>query len=83
MDGQGTIKTAHKPHQWAPAPQGGHLKMSVEVVRNPVLLNNAGVGDLQSKVTGLLLFPSETEITGLVPGEMVRHNSSLFGKPWY
>lgn len=43
--------------------------MSVQVGRNPVLLSNAGVGDLQSKVTALSLFPTGTEITGFVPGE--------------
>lgn len=43
--------------------------MSVQVGRNPVLLSNAGVGDLQSKVTALFLFPTETEITGFVPRE--------------
>lgn len=69
MDGQGTVKAAHKPHQWTPAPRGGHLQLSVQVGRNPVLLGNTGVGDMQSKVTGLFLFPKETEITGFVPGE--------------
>lgn len=47
MDGRGTLRAAHKPHQWAPAPPGGHLRMSVQAGRNPVLLSNAGVGDLQ------------------------------------
>lgn len=69
MDGQATVKAAHKPHQWAPGSSRGHLKMSVQVGRNPILLSNAGVGDLQSKVTALFLFPTETEITGFVPGE--------------
>lgn len=68
MDSWGTVKAAHRPHQWAPAPRGGCPKMSVQVGRNPVLLSNAGVGDLQSKA-GLFLFPTETEITGFVPGE--------------
>lgn len=48
---------------------GGVSKMSVQVGRNPVLLSNAGVGDLQSKGTGISLFSAETEITGFVPGE--------------
>lgn len=43
--------------------------MSVQAGRNPVLLSNAGVGDVQSKVKALLLFPTETEITGFVPGK--------------
>lgn len=43
--------------------------MSVQLGRNPALLSNAGVGDLQSNVTALFLFPTETEITGFVPGE--------------
>lgn len=43
--------------------------MSVQVGRNPVLLSNPGVADLQSKVTSLFFFPTETEITGFVPGE--------------
>lgn len=56
--------------------------MSVQVGRNPVLLSNAGVGDLQSKVTALFLFPTETEITGFVPKDNDKVNR-LFGKPWY
>lgn len=43
--------------------------MSVQLGRDPVLLSNAGVGDLQSQVTALFLFPTETEKTGFVPGE--------------
>lgn len=78
MDGQGTVKAAHKPHQWAPAPPGGHLQMSAQAGRNPVLLSNAGVGDLQSKVTGLLLFPTETQITGFVPGENDKAQQALW-----
>lgn len=60
MDGWGTVKAAHKPHQWAPAPRGmGVSKCLCNLARNPVLLSNAGVGDLQSKVTGLFLFPQK------------------------
>lgn len=66
MDGWGTVKAAHKPHQWAPAPQGGCLKMSVQVGRNPVL---CWCGRSAKQITGLFLFPTETERTGFVPGE--------------
>lgn len=37
-----------------------------------------GVGDLQSKATGLFLFPTQTEITGFVPGENCEAEQALW-----
>lgn len=69
MGGWGTVKAAHMPHQWHLLLEGGISKCLYKLAGILFLLSNAGVGDLQSKVTGLLLFPTETEITGFVPGE--------------
>lgn len=52
--------------------------MSVQVGRNPVLLSNAGVGDLQSKITALFLFPTGTEITGFVPKDNDKAQQALW-----
>lgn len=37
-----------------------------------------GVGDLQIKVMGLFLFPTQTQITGFVPGENCEAEQALW-----
>lgn len=67
MDGRGTVKAAHKPHQWAPAPQGGGLEMFVQVGRNLVLLSNAWCGRSAKQSHRLVPFPYTNRNNWLCP----------------